>query len=101
MSKPQCSSPHVCILINFNEQEFKAVEYYARKATDYGVASLDRADDEDFCGLSFHNVTNDNYSSRVNMFTKGGVFLMSHKVLLLDLVGKRFDPKLLSCLVIN
>lgn len=35
------------------------------------------------------------------MYLRGGIFLVTYKVLMLDLVSKRFDPQLISGMIIN
>ncbi len=37
----------------------------------------------------------------MSMFPRGGVFLINYKILILDILGKRFDPNLITALIIN
>ncbi len=61
-------------------------------------------DSEEPCGLQFHNITNEGGPSHkriINLLPKGGIFLINYKILIMDILGKRFDSNLISALIIN
>ena len=83
-------SPYLIFLINFTDSEFVAIEHF-----------LKGEDDE--LPLTLVNVaTTDHLSTkRIESYLKGGVFAVSYKALVLDLLTKKLDPSILTGFIIN
>lgn len=84
------TTPYLMFLINFSDQQFKSLEYYLETLGPDTTLPL----------LKF--ATNDNLSNkRVDLYLKGGVFSISYKCLVLDLLTKRLSPSIITGFIIN
>lgn len=77
-------------LINFSDQEFAAIEFYLKRIGKDNSLPLTKISASD-------NLTN----KRIDLYLKGGVFSISYKCLVLDLLTKRLSPAIISGFIIN
>ena len=97
------SFPDLIFLVNFNDMEFACIEhwltlyaehYYAKEdgKTKKNVVSIKKISSAE----SAHTL-----SKRAELFLKGGVFAITYKQLVLDLLTKRLSPSVISGFIIN
>ena len=86
------SSPFLIFLVNFSNQDFDAIEFWLRRMP----GGLDLP-------LSLTKISpSDSLSNkRVDMYLKGGVFSISYKAIVLDLLTKRLSPAIISGFIMN
>jgi DNA excision repair protein ERCC-4 len=77
-------------LLNFSDEEYSAIELYLSQASDkalpiYKIVSSDSS------------ISN----KRLDLYLRGGVFSVSYKILVLDILTKRLSPAIISGLILN
>jgi ERCC4-related helicase len=74
--------PYLVFLINFSEEDFEAISFYLNGG--------------------IYNIRGEAATTkRLKKYMRGGIFTVSYKVLMLDLVCKRLDPSLITGIIIN
>eukprot|EP00347_Sterkiella_histriomuscorum_P024144 403332158 len=86
------SSPFLIFLINFSDSDYQAIEYYLQQCTYDGTNPL----------MMTRIAPSDSLTNkRIDMYLKGGVFSVSYKAIVLDLLTKRLSPSIISGFIIN
>ena len=95
-SKDQQTSPFLIFILNFSDQEFAALETY--------LEILHKANNSPLIPIPLIKIHSSEASisnKRLDLYLKGGVFSVTYKILVLDLLTKRLSPSIISGLIIN
>ena len=76
-------------LLNFTDQEYAAIEFYQK-----GLPSS-------LPMLKIQSSDNVVSNKRLDLYLKGGIFSITYKILVLDLLTKRLSPAIVSGIIIN
>ena len=77
-------------LVNFSDSEFNAIDFYMKTLG------------KDSCIPMTRIQSNESLSNkRIELYLKGGVFSISYKCLVLDLLTKRLSPSIIAGFIIN
>jgi DNA excision repair protein ERCC-4 len=89
-AKEAQTSPYLIFLVNFSDQEVAATEFYISK---FGKNH----------NLAITKITSSETLSnkRIDLYLKGGVFALTYKVLILDLLTKKLSPSIITGFIIN
>jgi DNA excision repair protein ERCC-4 len=90
------TSPFLIFLLNFSDQEFVALETY--------LECLHKNNETALIPIPFIKIHSSEASisnKRLDLYLKGGVFSVTYKILVLDLLTKRLSPSIISGLIIN
>ena len=102
------SSPFLIFLINFSEEEYNAIEFYLKQHTDGCSEQIPSQSDEEATQPRVNSLpmtriaTTDSLTNkRIDMYLKGGIFSVSYKAIVLDLLTKRLSPSIISGFIVN
>ncbi|TNV85624.1 hypothetical protein FGO68_gene6330 [Halteria grandinella] len=85
----QQTSPFLIFLLNFSDDDFTALEHYYKEHQ--GTLPIYRVQSSDSAVST----------KRLDLYLKGGIFLVTFKILVLDLLTKRLSPSIISGVIIN
>lgn len=77
--------------MNFSDDEYNAIEYYLKMSPVEDALPVVRVQSSDSA------ISN----KRLDLYMKGGIFLVTFKILILDLLTKRLSPSIITGLIIN
>ena len=83
--------PFLIFLINFEDHEFEALEVFLRDLN---------ACDQNSQSITLVNMKGE-VAKRSDLYLKGGLFCISYKQLVLDLLSKKVSPLIISGIVVN
>ena len=84
------SSPHLIFLLNFSDTDIAAIDLYL-KETGPNTLPVHK----------IHSAESSISNKRLDLYLKGGIFFVTYKILVLDLLTKRLSASIVTGLVIN
>jgi|LauGreDrversion4_2_1035121.scaffolds.fasta_scaffold80188_6 DNA excision repair protein ERCC-4 len=89
-TKTEQSSPYLIFLLNFSDTEIAAVDLYLKQN---GANKLPIH--------KIHSAESSISNKRLDLYLKGGIFFVTYKILVLDLLSKKLSASIITGLIVN